>query len=297
MGLVAAGARLPAYPENLPDWKSLTPAQQDLEDLRMAVYAAMVERMDAGIGRLMNALKETGQAANTFIFFLSDNGADPFSVVDDAMLKQGKLPGDRDSNWQLGQGWAYASVTPWRLCKISQHGGGVTTGAIAWGAGVGGAAGRVEASPLHVIDLLPTFMELSGQPGAAAEAAGESFAGLLRGEPWRRQGPLFFQYIDNRALRTADWTLAEVDGAGWELFDALKDPLETTNVLKAHPDIAAGLQARWEEWWRTESGQPACQAQTNKGSPHYHPQGDRGTGQLYLPRAMPSALAGRYPLP
>ncbi len=122
-GLSRQNAELPDYPQNLPDWDSLTPAQRDLEDLRMAVYAAMIERMDQGIGRLMEALDESGQAENTLVLFMSDNGTDSFSVVDKDMLAQGKLPGDRRSNWQPGTGWAYASVTPWRLYKISQHGG------------------------------------------------------------------------------------------------------------------------------------------------------------------------------
>jgi len=132
LGIVPGNARLPDYPQNLPDWDSLSPEQRDLEDLRMAVFAAMIERMDRGIGRLVEALEQSGQAGNTLILFLSDNGTDPFSVVDQAMLKRGRLPGDRGSNYQPGMGWAYASVTPWRLYKISQHAGGIATGAIAW---------------------------------------------------------------------------------------------------------------------------------------------------------------------
>ena len=151
---------------------------------------------------MLKALRQSGQAGNTLILFLSDNGADSFSVVDDAMLKQNKLPGDRGSNWQLGTGWAYASVTPWRLYKISQHSGGITTGAIAWWPGVTGTPGRIEASPLHMVDVLPTFLDAAAQP--AAETAGESFIPLLHGQPWQRKGPLFFQYMDNRAIRTAD---------------------------------------------------------------------------------------------
>ena len=124
----------------------------------MAVYAAMVERMDQGIGRLMKALDETGQADNTLVLFMSDNGTDSFSAVDKAMLAQGKLPGDRRSNWQPGTGWAYASVTPWRLYKISQHAGGVTTGAIAWWPAGIRQPGRIESSPVHVVDVLPTIL-------------------------------------------------------------------------------------------------------------------------------------------
>ncbi len=294
LGILAPDAELPADPQNLPDWKSLTPEQRDLEDLRMAVFAAMIERMDRGIGRVMEALTLSGQAKNTLVLFLSDNGADSFSVVDEAMLKQGKLPGDRGSNWQLGTGWAWASVTPWRLYKISQHSGGVTTGAVAWGAGVTGKPGRIESTPIHVIDVLPTLLEAAAQP--AIEAAGESFLSVLQGNSWQRQGPLFFQYMDNRAIRTAEWTMAEVDGTGWELFRAGVDPLENTNLALKNPKVVADLDARWMQWWREESGQATYAPESTKTSEHYKPQGDRGSGKPYVPSAMPAKLADRYPL-
>jgi len=299
MGIVPATATLPAYPQNLPDWNSLTLAQRDLEDLRMSVFAAMIERMDGGIGRLLTALKQSGQADNTLVLFLSDNGADSFSVLDQAMLKQNRLPGDRGSNWQLGTGWAYASVTPWRLYKISQHAGGVTTGAIAWWPGGLGKAGRIESSAVHMIDLLPTLLELAGRsPNAPKTAvsssatAGESFLPLLLGQSWQRKQPLYFQYMDNRSIRTDHWTLVEVDGAGWELFQTDRDPLETENLAAQNRAVVADLNDRWLKWWCDESGEPAYQSKSTRTSPHYKPQGDRGSGIPYQPSAMPGNFPG-----
>jgi arylsulfatase A-like enzyme len=294
MGIVAADATLPEPPKNLPAWDSLTDAQRDLEDLRMSVYAAMVERMDAGIGRLVEALKQSGKADNTLILFMSDNGPDSFSVVDTAMLQRGLLPGDPKSNWQLGTGWAYANATPWRLYKISQHGGGITSGAIAWWAGAAGKPGRIENSRVHMVDVLPTFLEAaSAKPDGAP--AGESFLPLVKGDAWKRKSPLFFQYMDNRAIRTDEWTLAEVDGAGWELFRAESDPLEKTNVAAENAGIVAALDAQWLAWWRSESGKRDYTPESTNGSPHFKPQGDRGSGVLYTPSAMPPALSTRYP--
>ena len=298
MGIVPADAVLPDFPSNLPDWKSLTPAQRDLEDLRMAVYAAMVERMDHGIGRVMTSLTTSGKADNTLVLFMSDNGADSFSDLDEALLKQGKLPGDPKSNWQLGTGWAYAAVTPWRLYKISQHSGGITSGAIAWWpAGGLGKPGRIESSPVHLVDVLPTFLEVSKSPGVDADRAGESFLPLLRGISWKRRTPLFFQYLDNRAIRTDGWTLAEVDGSGWELFHTNADPLETKNLAVTKPGLAASLAARWQQWWLAESGKSSYQPESSNTSEHYKPQGDRGTGVRYNPSAMPDHLSDRYPPP
>jgi arylsulfatase A-like enzyme len=297
MGIIPAGAVLPVYPENLPDWKSLTPEQRDLEDLRMAVYAAMVERMDHGIGRLLKTLEESGKAANTQILFLSDNGADSFSVVDQAMLKQGKLPGDPGSNWQPGTGWAYASVTPWRLYKISQHGGGITTGAIAWRGGEAiDQPGRIDSSPVHMLDVMPTFLEIAGSP-PQSEVAGESFAAILLDKPWQRKEPLFFQYMDNRAIRSGEWTLAEVDGTGWELFNVKTDPLETKNLAESKPELVTVMSGRWLKWWKEESGKPDYRPEATGDSPHYKAQGDKGSGKTYTPSAMPASLADRHPIP
>lgn len=297
MGLVPANAKLPDYPENLPDWDSLTADQRDLEDLRMSVYAAMVERMDQGIGRLMKALEKSGKTENTLVLFMSDNGADSFSVVDQAMLQQGKLPGDRGSNWQLGTGWAYASSTPWRLYKISQHAGGVTTGAVVWWPGHTGKPGRVADSPVHMVDVLPTFLEIAGRMDPPEKTAGESFLPLLGGSSWKRKGPVFFQYMDNRAIRNGEWTLAEVDGSGWELYRTAVDPLENENVATKHPEVVADLEKTWSRWWNEEGGVDGYVPKSTKTGPHYKPQGDRGSGRPYVPSAMPAGLSGRYPVP
>lgn len=297
MGIVPVNAVLQDPPKNLPDWKSLTPAQRDLEDLRMAVYAAMIERMDHGIGRLLKALDDLGKADNTWILFMSDNGADSFSVMDQAMLQQNKLPGDPGSNWQPGTGWAHASGTPWRLYKISQHGGGITTGAIAWkGGNVNHKRGSIQSSPVHMIDVMPTFLEIA-KSQVRHEIAGESFASLLDGKPWQRQKALFFQYMDNRAIRNSEWTLAEVDGSGWELFNTQSDPLEARNLAESKPEMVAAMQKQWLEWWKRESGKPNYQADSTATSQHYRPQGDKGSGEVYQPSSMPARLSNRFPCP
>lgn len=297
LGLVSTNATLPDYPLNLPKWDSLSPAQRDLEDLRMSVYAAMVERMDIGIGRVLSALDATGKASNTLVLFMSDNGADSFSVEDAQQLKLGKLPGDRASNYQPGTGWAYASVTPWRLYKISQHSGGVTTGAIAWWPGRIAEPGRISDSPVHIVDVMPTVLDVNGDQLGDYQCAGESFLPMLEGNPWSRKQPMYFQYTDNRAIRTDKWTLAEADGSGWELFDTTTDPFENENLAAENPDVVTNLEKRWLQWWLEESGKPAYVPQSTKSDRHYKPQGDRGSGVPYVPSAMPENLSKRYPIP
>ncbi len=297
MGIVPANATLPDYPKNLPAWESLSPEQKDLEDLRMSVYAAMVERMDQGILRVMKTLEATGQADNTLILFMSDNGTDPFSSADANMLKKGLLPGDPNTNYQPGIGWAYASVTPWRQYKVSQHRGGITTGAIAWWPGRTGKPGRITHGPVHMIDVLPTMMEVVGVPPSKPKVDGESFLPLLLGSDWKRKEPLYFQFVDNRAIRTEEWTLAEVDLSGWQLYRAKDDPLENRDLSAQYPEIVATLDRQWNSWWTENSGEDSYSpTPTSAPGTSYSPQGDRGTGLPYVPSAMPSNLKNRYPI-
>jgi arylsulfatase len=300
-GIVNPTSPLPSFPQNLPDWESLTPEQRDLEDLRMSVYAAMVERMDKGIGQLMKALETNGQMDNTFIIFLSDNGTDSFSILDSTLLEKGFLPGDNGSNFQPGTGWAYASVSPWRLYKISQHAGGVKTGAIAWFPKKIKNPGTLLENPLHVVDIMPTVLDLASIGSNAKQTnqmvdslSGQSFVALLSGENWKRNLPMYFQFMDNRAIRTDQWTLVEVDGVGWELYDIRKDPHETNDISKKRPDIVDQLAADWLNWWKKESKRDAYEPESTSSRLHYRPQGDRGSGKKYQPSAMPKALSGKY---
>ena len=293
MGILPKNAEIPSYPQNLPAWESLSPQQQDLEDLRMSVYAAMVERMDCGIAKVLDALDACGVADQTIVLFVSDNGADPFSNTDDAMLKAGKLPGDTMSNWQLGTGWAYASVTPWRLYKISQHGGGITSGAIVRYPGVIKKEGDLCHTAVHFVDVAPTLAQIAGYKTDEKEN-GESFLPLLEGKSWSREEPMFFQFVDNRAVRTGKWSLVEVDGAGWQLFDVRKDPLECCNLADRYPEVVTRLEEMWRQWWYDQTGQSEYKPISTQNHQHYAPQGDWGSGKLYVPRAMPEHLKHRY---
>lgn len=303
LGIIDKNTPLPDYPKNLPKWESLSDAQKDLEDLRMSVYAAMVERMDKGIGKLVKTLRDTNQADNTLIVFLSDNGTDSFSVMDASLLKRGLLPGDIGSNFQPGTGWAYASVTPHRLYKISQHGGGVKTGAIAWWPNKIKDKGAVKPEHIHVVDVMPTVLDAlnstnqKGDKKLINSLSGESFLPLLESENWQRKSPLFFQFKDNRAIRTDAWSLIEVDDNGWELYSNLVDPLETNDLSKVETTVLKSLDEKWNQWWEKYNNGKTYTPDSTADSPHYKPQGDRGSGVIYKPSAMPKALSHKYPIP
>ena len=294
LGIIKEGQALPAYPQNLPDWSTLSPEQRDLEDLRMSVYAAMVEKMDSGIGKLLESLKKTGQLENTFILFLSDNGSDSFSAADAAMIQKGLLPGDPESNYQPGTGWAYTNVTPWRLYKISQHSGGVKTGAILWYPRQIKDGGTIRTNALHVVDIMPTIMEVAtGEKLKLENLSGESFLPLISGKKLKRKNPMFFQFVDNRAIRTNKWSMVEVDGNGWELYKN-SDEMETNDVVKQFPNVVSDLDKTWMNWWKTEGNNTSYEPVSTGTGPHYKPQGDRGTGKKYVPTAMPVELSKKY---
>lgn len=172
----------------------------------------------------------------------------------------------------------------------------MTTGAIVRWPGMTGKPGRIEASAIHILDVMPTILEAVGRFPDLAESAGESFLTLIKDSPWQRKQPMFFQYMDNRAIRTVGWTLAEVDDAGWELFNTTADPLETTNLAATHPEVVAELDAKWLAWWKDQSGNTNYRPVSTKSGPNYKSQGDHGSGKPYMPNAMPAKLANRYPL-
>lgn len=144
---------------------------------------------------------------------------------------------------------------------------------------------------------MPTFPGLAALPAVGLEMAGESFIPPAGGQGLEALETLFFQLQDNRAIRTNKWTLAEMDGSGWELLNVLRNPLEPVDVGSANPQIVADLESCWLEWWKEQSVKASYRPDPTSCSPHYNPQGDRGSGARYQPSAMPAALADRYPTP
>ena len=292
-------APLSPRPENVPAWDSLTPEQQNLEDLRMAVYAAMVDRVDRNLARFLEAMDRLGKSENLLVLFMSDNGASPYWRTDEIMLRRGRLPGDPESNWEIGLGWANASNTPYRLYKRNQHEGGVNTPLIAWWPGVIQDGGEWVRQPGHIIDLMPTFLDVAG--GEYPEnhdgkpnppLPGRSLAPLFRGDEREPPEALYFLLFDHAAIRIGDWKLARVDGHPWELFDLSTDRTETRDRVDAMPEKAGELERAFEEWL-SEVGMEDY----NNPTPPADSRDDRGEGYEYIPSAMPPELKNRYPLP
>jgi arylsulfatase len=260
-----ANAASPYRDRENPVWDSLPADRRADLARRMAVYAAMIDRLDQAVGRVVAGLKERGQFENTLILFLSDNGAcaewDPFGFDGKSgptnVLHTGadlKRVGGPGSYISYGSGWANACNTPWRLYKHYAHEGGIATPCIAhWPAGLK-RAGQTDPRPLHVHDVLPTCLELAGaayptqRDGVTVRPAeGRSFAPAFRNEPDAPR-TLFFEHEGHGAVREGKWKLVNLDPGRWELYDLSADRAELHDLATKHPEVVADLSAKYAAW-------------------------------------------------
>jgi arylsulfatase len=259
-------------------WDQLSQAERAQAAAKMSVHAAMIDVMDQGIGRVIEALKRTGQYENTVIVFLADNGASPETMTG----SRGYQPGyDRQSETRdgrkihygaeqptlgsdtsmagIGAFWANAANTPWRYWKAEAYDGGVHTPfIISWPKGLQLKPGTRVNTLGHIMDIAPTFYELAGvKPRTEGQPPvdGVSFVPALKGKKMSRGKPLFFEHEGSRAVILDDWKLvARAPGpqstiyAPWSLYHLAKDRSETRDLIKQEPKRAAAMAKLWNEW-------------------------------------------------
>ncbi|MGB4726302.1 MAG: arylsulfatase, partial [Thermogutta sp.] len=257
MGLIDPRWPLSPLPENTPPWESVSEAERDRFDQIMAIYAAMIYAMDRSVGTLVAGLKQRGVFDNTVIFFLSDNGGNAESGPNGRC--EGDNPGDRHSVVFLGQNWATLNNTPFRKWKHYVHEGGSATPLIVhWPAGLdAGQRGQLYHQPAHVIDLMPTVIQLAGATyptqynGHTIEPMeGVSLVPAFSGKPIVRSQPLFFNHEQNRAVRDGKWKLVALAGQPWELYDMEADRTELHDLSAQAPERVAAMAAQYEAWAR-----------------------------------------------
>jgi arylsulfatase A-like enzyme len=262
-GLIRAEWSLPDPDRKLGPWRyDLEPQPwQDLADVswetaKMEVYAAMVDVMDRGIGRLLSAIESSGAAQNTLVIFFSDNGGCASDALPQAYadFRRGIPAGSKDSYLLPGPGWATAQSSPFRRYKTSTYEGGISTPMIVrWPARIP-RRGKSDAVG-HVVDLMPTFVELAGAVYPSVRGIqtvrpmeGESLvpAWLSSRENERELG--WYAY-GSRAYRAGRWKAVwGVTGSNWELYNMDQDRTETRNVASSHPEVLRRLVAGWSEW-------------------------------------------------
>ena len=242
-----------------PAWDTL-PKNRRLDlARRMAIYAAMIDRLDQQIGRVIDDLKRAGEFENTLIVFTSDNGAcfewDPFGfdivssnqniLHEDEMIEN---MGSAGTFHSVGSAWANASNSPWRLYKHFNHEGGIASpGVVHWPAGLDVPAGSVIHEPAHIIDLLPTAIAAAGTryDGELDLPGTDLIAQLNEGGNERS---LFFEHQGNRAVRVGTWKLVALDDEPWELYDFTTDRTEMNNLASERPLLVDQLSDVWDHW-------------------------------------------------
>ncbi|MGL4401939.1 MAG: L-rhamnose mutarotase [Luteolibacter sp.] len=235
-------------------WDSLTPGQKDFQATKMAIHAAMIHRMDIEIGRVLEQLRAMGTLENTLIMFVSDNGASAEQILRGDGHDPSAPMGSAKSYLCLGPGWSTASNTPFRLHKSWSHEGGITTPLIVhWPAGIS-ATGGLRHDPGHVIDLLPTALEITGATRPAEVAGltvpalpGKSLTTSFTKDGTSKRDPLWFYHDGHRAIRDGDWKLVGKSGEPWELYNLRTDRSETNDVAASHPEKVKELERTWQD--------------------------------------------------
>jgi len=279
LGLLKQNAEIPPRPDHIPAWAGLTPEIREWESRRMAGYAGMIDRVDQELGRLVADLEQAGELDNTLIMFFSDNGACPYDRHNIAPEEEPYNPRTR---WSDSTGWAWARNTPYRFYKQNQFEGGIATPAVFhWPAGLKTEAGSIDATPAHLVDLLPTVAELAGAeipetfPGREpTPLAGVSLAPIFAGGRIETRPPIHFLFGQDRALRDGDWKLVSFRGRPWELYHISEDLAEVHDLAAEHPDRVGRMAAEWHRMTRDVLMAPSQEQRpvSDAAKPQIHPE-------------------------
>ena len=234
-------------------WDSLSEEQKRFQATKMAIHAAMVDRMDIEIGRVIDQLKAMGVYKNTIICFASDNGASAEIMVRSNGHDPNVPLGSTASYLCLGPGFSSAANTPFRRHKTWMHEGGTATPFIVhWPEGIQ-ARGELRKTPGHVIDFVPTIMDIIGTKAPTSwrgvsipPMAGKSLAPSFQKDVTIKRDLLWWMHDGNRAVRVGNWKLVADEGEAWELYDLTKDRAESINLSKSRPEKVKELERVWD---------------------------------------------------
>lgn len=247
---------------------------QEWESLRMAVYAAQIDKLDQGVGKVLEALDSTGVRDNTLVIFLSDNGGCAEFLAEDTnkpdlmefdtpmwngeRMKMGNLPevdpGPADTFQSYDLAWANASNTPFRLHKRWVHEGGISTPAIiSWPDQI--KSGQLVTEPSHIVDIAATIYDVSGTDypedvggNILTQLEGHSFQDVIKTGEWDRPTPIFWEHEGNRAVRDGDWKLVSEGNTVWELYNMKEDRTELNDLSGKRPDVLSRMVEMYKEF-------------------------------------------------
>lgn len=254
LGLIDAQWEVIERDDRAQAWENAKHIDEDWQQLRMEVYAAMIDSVDQNIGRLLDTLDEVGVADNTLVLFLADNGG---CAETPGGNNPKQIPGPKEYYSHVGPGWATASNTPFRRYKQYCHEGGIASPLVArWPKTI--QPGTRSQQVCHIIDFLPTFLDMSGAdyPGkhpAFGEPTipldGKTMLPVFEGRQRTPHEYLYWHWSTNRAVRHGDWKLAwDKHAKAWELYDLATDRTEAHDVASEHGDQVDSLIEKWNAW-------------------------------------------------
>ncbi len=277
MGIIDEHLVLSERDLRVPAWETVD--EKKWQARRMAVYAAQVDIMDRGIGRIIKTLKENNQLDNTLIFFLADNGGcaegwgpetqwvrryAPEYTFDGVELQFANepsvMPGPDSTYTSYETEWANLSNTPFRWYKHYGHEGGVASPFIMHWPGKFAGNGVLRTQVSGIIDIMATIVDVTGveYPELFNGNAIIPLEGVSLKEAAFNNDPLdrdtyYFEHEGHRYIRKGKWKLVALSGREWELYDMELDRTETNDLSAEHPDRVREMADEWEKWaWRTQ---------------------------------------------
>lgn len=272
LGLIDS-SKTPLSPRWLNDVKWESNPDREWDARAMAVHAAMIDRMDQGIGKIIKVLNEIGQLENTLILFLSDNGASPENAAQYGVgfdrpgetrngekivypVKKEILPGDETSFASIGPRWANVANTPYQLAKAESYEGGVRTPLIAfWPKGITAKKGSFTERTGHVMDFMATFVEMahcsypvSFNGNSIKPLQGLSLLPAFTNKKGKNHAVLYNEHFGARSVRDDEWKLVARNKEDWHLYRMSIDETELNDLSKQFPDIVKKMDALWQEW-------------------------------------------------
>ncbi|RLS54772.1 MAG: arylsulfatase [Planctomycetota bacterium] len=231
-------------------WNDLNADQRAFQATKMEIHAAMIDRMDQEIGRVLAQVHAMGQSDNTLVMFLSDNGASAEMMVRDDGHDPDAPPGSAATHLCLGPGWSAVANTPFRRHKTWVHEGGTATPLVVqWPRGIA-ARGEIRHQPGHLVDVWPTILSLAGDRADTHDPVSPARPGLSMVDLFQKEisapRELWWAHEGNRAIRLGDWKLVAAKEQPWELFNLRNDRAETSNLATHDPQRVADMAARWQ---------------------------------------------------
>jgi arylsulfatase len=260
LGMFPANLEMSGRDAEIPAWSEIPEEKKEDMAMRMAIYAAQIDVMDQGIGRIINELKATNQLDNTLIFFLSDNGACA-EFISSGESKE--VDGGADTFESYRINWANVSSTPFKEYKHYTFEGGIATPLIVhWPNGVNKNLNNSWVGDYgHIIEVMATCVDVAGakypqtfKKNTITPMQGKSLVHNFKGQS-KDRGAVFWEHEANIALRDGKWKLVakteqdrEFDRSNLRLYDMEQDPIEMHDLSAKHPERVKEMYERWHNW-------------------------------------------------